>query len=422
MSVFVLAKDGRPLMPCSPAKAKHLLKKGLAKVRRRTPFTIQMLVVTKHCAQEVILGVDAGSKTVGLSCGTADKELFAGEMIPRNDVVEKLSARREFRRARRNRKTRYRQPRFNNRVKSKHKGWLAPSVEVKIQEHITVIRRICCLLPVSKVIIEGAEFDLQLIKAVAEGKPVPQGEDYQKGEMLGYYNVRQYVLWRDGYKCRNCGAHKDVKLRTHHLESRKIGGDAPNNLVTLCGKCHDLFHKGAIQLKARRGSSYRDADFMGIMRKTLISRLRVELNIPAYETKGYITKHTREYQMHLPKSHVNDALAICHGPHGFNDGEKAVVERAAHVYLIKPVRHNNRQLHRATILKGGIRKTNQSPTYVKGFRLFDKVRYNGQDCFIWGRRTSGYFAVKTIDGKVIHNSASFKKLNLVERASNYLIA
>ena len=93
MSVFVLAKDGRPLMPCSPAKAKHLLKKGLAKVRRRTPFTIQMLVVTKHCTQEVILGVDAGSKTVGLSCGTADKELFAGEMIPRNDVVEKLSAR-----------------------------------------------------------------------------------------------------------------------------------------------------------------------------------------------------------------------------------------------------------------------------------------------------------------------------------------
>ena len=126
--------------------------------------------------------------------------------------------------------------------------------------------------------------------------------------------------------------------------------------------------------------------------------------------------------MHLTKSHVNDALAICHGPHGFNDGEKAVVERAAHVYLIKPVRHNNRQLHRATILKGRIRKANQSPKYVKGFRLFDKVRYNGHDCFIWGRRTSGYFAVKTIDGKVIHNSASFKKLNLVERASNYLIA
>ena len=75
-----------------------------------------------------------------------------------------------------------------------------------------------------------------------------------------------------------------------------------------------------------------------------------------------------------------------------------------------------------SILKGGIRKSNQAEKYVFGYRLFDKVQFNGQDCFIWGRRTSGYFAVKTIDGKVIHNSASFKKLNLVERASNYLIA
>ena len=248
LNVFVLNRHGRPLMPCTPAKARHLLKAGKAKVKKITPFTIQLLYGSTGYTQEVILGVDAGSKTIGISCGTKDKELFSGEVIPRNDVVEKLSTRREFRHARRNRKTRYRQPRFNNRVKSKHKGWLAPSVEVKIQEHITVIKRICNLLPVSKVIVEGAEFDLQFIKAVEEGKPVPQGEDYQKGEMLGHYNVRQFVLWRDGYKCYNCGAHKDVDLRAHHLESRKIGGDAPNNLITLCKKCHDLFHKGAIQL------------------------------------------------------------------------------------------------------------------------------------------------------------------------------
>ena len=92
------------------------------------------------------------------------------------------------------------------------------------------------------------------------------------------------------------------------------------------------------------------------------------------------------------------------------------------IYTIRPVRHHNRQLHKAAVLKGGIRKSNQAGKYVFGYRLFDKVQFNGQDCFIWGRRTSGYFAVKTIDGKVIHNSASFKKLNLVERASNYLIA
>ena len=86
------------------------------------------------------------------------------------------------------------------------------------------------------------------------------------------------------------------------------------------------------------------------------------------------------------------------------------------IYLLRHLEH------KATILKGGIRKSNQAEKYAFGYRLFDKVQFNGQDCFIFGRRTSGYFVVKTIDGKVIHNSASFKKLKLVERASNYLIA
>lgn len=196
--VYVINKHGRPLMPCSPAKARHLLDDGKAKVKKRTPFTIQLLFGSTGYTQEVILGVDAGSKTIGLSASTETEELFSAEVKPRNDVVDLLSTRREFRRARRNRKTRYRKPRFDNRVRSKHKGWLAPSVEVKIQEHMTAIRRICRILPVSKVVVETAEFDLQLIKAVEEGKPVPQGEDYQKGEKYGHYNVRQYVLWRDG--------------------------------------------------------------------------------------------------------------------------------------------------------------------------------------------------------------------------------
>ena len=357
MSVYVIAEDGRPLMPCSEAKARHLLDAKRAKVKHRTPFTIQMVVPTTHYTQEVIVSVDAGSKTIGISSGTKRKELLAEEVNPRNDVVDNLSTRREFRRARRNRKTRYRKPRFNNRVHSKHKGWLAPSVEVKIQEHVTAIKRICNLLPVKKVVVETAEFDLQLIKAVEEGKPVPQGEDYQKGEMFGQYSVRQYVLWRDGYTCQCCDAHStkknDVKLHVHHRESRKTGGNAPDNLVTLCEDCHKKLHKGIItaeNLKKRKRHSTRDAVFMGVMRKELFLRLRSELDIPVWETHGYITKYTREEKMHLPKSHINDALAICHGPAGFNDAGEFSIERATRVYTVKPVRHHNRQLHKATIL------------------------------------------------------------------------
>lgn len=132
--VYVISRLGHPLMPCSPAKARHLLDDGKAKVVKRTPFTIKLLYGSTEYTQPVILGVDAGSKTIGLSASTTKEELFAAEVMPRNDVVENLSTRREFRRARRNRTTRYRKPRFNNRVHSKNNGWLAPSVEVKISK------------------------------------------------------------------------------------------------------------------------------------------------------------------------------------------------------------------------------------------------------------------------------------------------
>ena len=412
--VYVINQNGQPLMPTENHRmVRLLLKNKKAKVVRRTPFTIKLMVKTKEFIQPVTLGVDAGSKKVGLSASTKTKELFATELLPRNDVVKNLSTRREFRRARRNRKTRYRKARFNNRVHSKHKGWLAPSVEVKIQEHITAINRICKILPIAKVEVETAEFDLQLIKAVEAGLPVPVGEDYQKGEQLGYYNVRQYVFHRDGYTCQHCGAHGDgVKFEVHHLESRKTGGNAPDNLITLCSHCHELVTNGAIiDLNKRKRKSTRDATFMGIMRKTLMERLRNELTIPVFETKGYITKYVRETHK-LPKSHMIDALCIAGHP---------TAKRIDSSYTLKPVRNHNRQLHRASILKGGVRKANQAAKYVKGFRLFDKVLYRNQECFVWGRRTSGSMKLKTLDSAFLKDGVSWKYLKLLERSSNYLI-
>lgn len=427
--VYVLNKHGHPLMPCSPAKARHLLRGGKAKVKRRTPFTIQLIYGSSGYTQKTILGVDAGSKTIGMSASTAKEELFAANVNPRNDVVNLLSTRREFRRARRNRKTRYRKPRFSNRVRSKHKEWLAPSVEVKIQEHITCIKRVCRILPVNKVVVETAEFDLQLLKAIEEGKPIPEGEDYQKGELYGYYNVRQYVLQRDGYTCQCCGIRpsekEKVRLHVHHLESRKTGGNASDNQITLCENCHKKFHKGLISevaFKRRNRKSTRDAAFMGIMRKTLMERLCKELPIPVVETRGYITKATREKLLALPKSHTNDALAIAQGKHGFNVGYLPGIVQVDKIYTIRPVRHHNRQLHKATILKGGIRKANQAPKCVKGFRLYDKVLYNGIVCFVWGRRVSGSFLLRQLDGTKVKDGVSYKHLKLLERSQNYLIA
>ena len=413
---YVLNKRGEPLMPCSPGKARILLKQQKACVVKRTPFTIKLLHGSAGYKQPITLGVDAGSKHVGLSASTEKRELYSEEFTPRNDVVELLSTRRQNRRSRRNRKTRYRAPRFSNRVHSKHKGWLAPSVEVKIQEHITVIKRICRILPVTLVRVETAEFDTQRLKAMLAGKPLPVGTDYQLGEMYDEYNVRQYVLKRDNYTCQCCGAHttakKAVKLHVHHLESRKVGGNAPSNLITLCTTCHNNLHKGKITLDGKkRGKTLRDAAFMGIMRNTLLTRLRNELHIPVQNTYGYITKLLRE-QNDIKKSHVNDARCISKHP---------LAEPCSICYRTKAIRHHNRQIHKAKILKYGIRKANQAPYIVKGFRLWDKVLYNGQECFISGRRTSGYFALRKLDGTTITNSISFKKLRLLEPATNYLI-
>ena len=413
--VYVLDINGQPLMPTARhGKLRRLLNSHLAKVVKRCPFTIQLLYQSTKEIQPVSLGVDAGSKHIGLAATTEQKVLYQEELTPRNDVVKLLSAKRACRHSRRNRKTRYRKPRFNNRVHSKHKGWLAPSIEVKIQEHITAIKNICKILPASEIHVETAEFDLQRLKAMEEGKTFPVGTDYQLGEQYDFYNTRQYVLHRDGYTCQCCGVHdKDVKLHVHHIESRQTGGNAPNNLITLCEHCHKALHEGKIKLPKgkKRGKSHRDAAFMGIMRNTLLERLKKEVSVPVMMTYGYITKYWRE-KADLEKSHINDAICISKHPY---------TKPLDTYYLTKVVRHHNRQIHKANFSKGGIRKRNQAPYLVKGFRLFDKVLYQGKEYFIFGRRTTGYFDIRTLDGtKANKGSVSYKKLRIQDTAKAYL--
>ena len=163
MSVSVLNQRQEPLMPCSPRKARMLLKEGKAKVTKRMPFTIQLTIATGETKQEITIGIDAGSKTIGVSATTDKEELFSAEVELRNDIVDLLSTRRQNRRARRNR-LRYRKPRFLNRVKSKKKGWLAPSIQNKIETHLKVVSLIYKILPISKTIVEVASFDIQKIK------------------------------------------------------------------------------------------------------------------------------------------------------------------------------------------------------------------------------------------------------------------
>lgn len=411
MLVYVLNCHGEPLMPCSPRKAKLLLKNKKAKVKHRMPFTIQLIYGSSGYKQPVSLGVDAGSKVIGLSATTEKKELFASEVVLRDDIVKLLSVRREFRRARRNRKKRYRAPRFNNRVHSKNKGWLAPSVENKIETHLKAVRHVFMILPIAKIIVETAAFDIQMLRAKELGLPLPEGVDYQQGEQLYSYNVREYVLFRDNHTCQHCkGKSKDPVLQVHHIESREVGGDAPNNLITLCKTCHAKYHAGLIKLQIKRGTSLRDAAFMGIMRWAFYDRLK-QIYPNVSMTFGYITKHARiEHQ--LEKKHHIDARCISEHPDALP---------TENFYLQKAVRKRNRQLHKATINKGGIRKSNQSPKYVYGFQLFDKVLYDNKECFIFGRRVTGYFDIRMLDGTKLSAGVSYRKLELLERRKTILM-
>ena len=400
MFVYVLNKNGEALMPCKPRKARVLLKEKKAKVVNRTPFTIQLLYGSSGYKQPVNLGVDAGSQYIGLSATTHKKELFKATVELRQDISGLLESRKILRRNRRN-KLRYRPARFNNRGK---KGKLAPSIQHKIDSHLTIIKRICNIIPIENIIVETAEFDIHKLK-----NPEVSGVEYQHGDGEGFYNVKSAVLSRDNYTCQICGV-KQAKLEVHHIRSRSEGGsNRMDNLVVLCKDCHAKVHTGELDF-TKKVKSFKHSSHMNIMRKRLVQSLKNEFS-NVFETFGYLTKYVRE-KLGLVKSHCNDAFIISHNL----DAEQSDVE-----YLYKKVRRHNRQIHKSKPSKGGKRKRNQSPYIVNGFRRYDKVMYNNKECFITGKRSNGYFQLKTFDGTVISQGISSKRLKLLEPIKGWLI-
>lgn len=389
-------------------KVRCLLRDGRAVIAMHTPFTIRLTYDTTHHTQPVSLGVDAGSKHIGLSATTEHKELYAAEIELRSDIVGNLSNRREARHTRRSKRSiRYRAPRFLNRRASKKDGWLAPSVMQKVHSHVKAVWDIRCILPLTSVTLEVAQFDTQLLK-----NPDITGEQYQQGSQLGFWNTREYVLFRDNHQCQHCyGRSGDKVLNVHHIESRKTGGDSPGNLVTLCETCHKAYHRGEIKLSLKRKSqSLRDAAFMSIMRWRVYNDLKQTLNIPVHLTYGYLTKRSR-IEHGLNKSHAVDARCISGHPLAVPTKEQ---------FQYRQLRRHNRKVMKSNLLPGGRWKHNQAPPEIKGFRLWDIVQYNNIPAYIHGRRSTGYFVIKNFDGNILSNSASCKSLGLKRHSNSYL--
>jgi N6-L-threonylcarbamoyladenine synthase len=405
-------------MPTTQRKARLLLKQGKAKIHSYSPFTIQLLTATGQTKQDITLGIDTGSKTIGISASTKKVELYSAELELRTNIVELLSTKKQYRRSRRNRKTRYRKVRFFNRAKSKHKGWLTPSIENKIQGHFRIVEKVNQLLPINETIVEVASFDIQKIN-----NPAIQGKEYQEGNQLGFWNVREYVLFRDGYKCQGKKNCKGKILNVHHIESRKTGGNAPNNLITLCEDCHKDYHSGKLKKAFKRGKSFKDSTFMGIMRWTFYNRLK-EIYPNVKMTYGYITKNTRIINK-LEKAHRIDARCISGNP----------LAEESHVwYRIKQVRKKKRSLHEAVARKGKKMPNRESKRNSKNTKeiiykgkkwcLYDEVRLNGDIGFISGFSGNMVY-IQDIYGKYIQISPKYKQIStnnieLIKRNNNYI--
>lgn len=371
MNVFVLNKHSEALMPCKPRKAKILLREGKAKVVKRNPFTIQLKYGTSGYKQALTLGVDTGHGEVGLSVVSETKEVFSAVAKMRNDISDKMTTRKMYRVARRGR-LRYRKPRFLNRSASTRKGRLAPSVQWKIDAHAKLINQLKSLLPISKVVLETATFDMAKMN-----NPDIINVQYQQGVQYNFENIKAYILARDNYQCQSGKKGCCEKLHVHHVVFRSKGGtDTAKNLLTLCEKHHQSLHAGKWSLPVIKQKTLKSATIMNVIRSRLL-----KIFPDAIETFGYITKANR-YLYGIEKTHTNDAFVIAGGSTQEREVERSITFK----------RKNNRSLQKN---RNGFAPSIRKQRYT--IQPKDLVKFEGKQYQALGIQNKGAY-LKMTDG------------------------
>lgn len=355
-------------MPCSQRKARILLKQNKATIYKYNPFTIRLNYCSGESNQICKIGIDTGSKNIGIAITSNKNVLFKGEIELRQDVKSNIYLRKEYRRARRSRKTRYRKARFLNRKKKK--DWLPPSIESRISITFRWIDLFLELVPQKELYIEVGKFDIQ--KMINQNI---KNEEYQQGDKFGYYNTRYYVFDRDNYTCQVCKKSNNKILQTHHIIYKSNGGtNRAENLITICSECHtsNNHKEGNIlwkwQIEKKKTKQYKDPPFMNIIRRRIFIKYPMAKIVYGSET-SYVRK-----EMKLEKTHYNDAIVI--------SGIRKIKENNSEWLLIKQCRKKKRSLHEATPRKGkkqpnAIQKRNaKNKPFYRGFYLNDSVSVN----------------------------------------------
>lgn len=387
--VYVLNMYGQPLMPTNRyGKVKHLLKRGRAKVVKSCPFTIKLMYESTNHTQNLTLGVDTGSGTIGTAVADANGNIvYMSKIIVRNDITDNMTQRAKYRRSRRNRKTRYRKARWLNRKNSIKKDRFSPTMISKLHSHVKEIEYIKSILPITTLVLETGQFDTHLMKNPSLANENIRHWGYQKGINYGFENTKAMVLNRDRYKCQCCkNKHKDSKLEVHHIIFRNQGGsDDESNLITLCHTCHKDLHSGKINPKfdGKKKGTLKYATQMNSIRCQLLKKYP-----SAIETFGMITKANRLH-IGLEKDHHIDACVIA-------SGLSPIAIKTNFVYMKKSASKGDYQKTK------GIRSEQPLTTgKICGFRKFDKVKYFGEKYFVKGRMSTGYAILMDIEGNKI---------------------
>lgn len=464
MSVLVIGKNGRGLMPTTERKARLLVKENKATVVRKNPYTIQLTYTTGCATQPVTLGIDTGSQHIGIAVVSEDEVLQKVEVALRTTMSKRklIESRASLRRGRRHRKTRYRKPKTKRSTKrvfspikngepprwhkvsikgqletKREDGWLPPTIEQKVEHHKMWINRYLEALPDNTELnIEVARFDIQHMK-----DPTIHGELYQKGRMYDYENKKAYVLAKYNYTCPICGKKFDDehRVRLHHLGYKSKGEtDNPDAYAPICEVCHAAPHShdkgGPIDsLRRKSPKPYRDATFMNVLRQRLCSSFS-----NATFTYGNITNADRN-ALGLEKTHANDAIAIAM----LNVDTDVVIDNAETVY-IQQVRKKKRSLHETNPRKGTKDKPNRQQKrnnkntpwkdvcidkkkgiYIR-YALFDKVKVFGQIGWITSFNSSGARVVDANNEYIKKpgnkdNVVSLRNIRIISRNNNWVV-
>lgn len=338
--VFVIDAQKRPLTPIHPGFARRLLKQKQAAIYRKFPFTL----ILEESRPDLIrphlkIKIDPGSRVTGFAILNGAQVIWAAELTHRGQAIkDALLSRRQLRRGRRNRHTRYRQPRFLNRTGPR--GWLAPSLEHRVLTTLTWVNKLIKLAPIGSIAQELVRFDLQQLE-----NPEISGIEYQQGTLLGY-EVREYLLDAWDRKCAYCGI-KNIPLQVEHIHPKAKGGtNRISNLCLACDSCNKKKDTQEIEqflakkpdvlkrIQAQRKRPLKDAAAVNSTRWALLNQLK-KTELPVTTGSGGQTKFNRT-RLQLPKCHWLDAACV---------GKVAELKvLTSQPLLIKATGHGSRQM------------------------------------------------------------------------------